>query len=170
MATGSILEPGAQVLRGTSTERIVSVPLDSGSPVPVRRGDKVVVTLPDGTTTTPGTVVHVSRVALAPAPDSSGGGPGGPATVPATVRLDRPASARAYDLAPVGVAISGVEHRHVLAVPVTALVARPQGGYAVEIGSRFAPVTVGLFDDQSGLVEVSGTGLAPGVRVVVSTG
>ena len=56
-----------------------------------------------------------------------------------------------------------------LSVPVTALVAQPGGGYSVEVvnnGRRFfVPVETGIF--ASGYVEVSGSGLAPGVKVVV---
>jgi multidrug efflux pump subunit AcrA (membrane-fusion protein) len=56
-------------------------------------------------------------------------------------------------------------------VPVGALLARSTGGYAVEVISagnarRLAPVTVGLFDDADGLVQVTGA-LTPGQRVVV---
>jgi multidrug efflux pump subunit AcrA (membrane-fusion protein) len=61
----------------------------------------------------------------------------------------------------------------VLAVPVTALLAHALGGYAVEvIGAgnirRLVPVTPGIFDDTSGLVQVTG-GLTPGQRVVVAS-
>jgi multidrug efflux pump subunit AcrA (membrane-fusion protein) len=57
------------------------------------------------------------------------------------------------------------------AVPVTALLARSSGRYAVEVvrpgrARRLVPVTAGIFDDSSGLVQVTGT-LAPGERVVV---
>jgi multidrug efflux pump subunit AcrA (membrane-fusion protein) len=57
----------------------------------------------------------------------------------------------------------------VLAVPVNALLALAEGGYAVEVdrGGRreLVGVTLGLFAD--GLVEVKGHGLAAGDRVVV---
>jgi multidrug efflux pump subunit AcrA (membrane-fusion protein) len=62
--------------------------------------------------------------------------------------------------------------RNVLAVPVTALVARSPGGYVVEVAGpgntrRWVHVQVGpVFDDASGLVQVAGA-LAPGQRVVV---
>jgi hypothetical protein len=56
-------------------------------------------------------------------------------------------------------------------VPVDALLARPSGGYAVEVtgsgGHHLVPVTPGLFDDAAGLVQVTGPGLAAGQRVVV---
>jgi multidrug efflux pump subunit AcrA (membrane-fusion protein) len=60
----------------------------------------------------------------------------------------------------------------VLAVPVTALVARSPGGYVVEVVGpgntrRWVPVTPGIFDDADGLVQVTGA-LTPGQRVVVA--
>jgi hypothetical protein len=62
----------------------------------------------------------------------------------------------------------------VLAVPATALLALAGGGYAVEVversgNHRLVGVTTGIFDDQSGLVEVDGTGLAAGQKVVVAS-
>jgi hypothetical protein len=59
-----------------------------------------------------------------------------------------------------------------LVVPVGALLARASGGYAVEevtAGGRhhLVPVSLGLFDDAAGLVQVSGPGLAAGQHVVV---
>ena len=54
------------------------------------------------------------------------------------------------------------------------LLARSDGGYAVEVaraGSRdhLVPVSLGLFDDAEGLVQVTGSGLAAGQEVVVPT-
>jgi hypothetical protein len=91
--------------------------------------------------------------------------------ITATIRLDRPSAAAALDQAPVQVAIAIEQHRGVLAVAVTALLARPGGRYAVQLaggpGARLILVTVGLYDDAAGLVEVSGAGLAPGQAVQV---
>jgi multidrug efflux system membrane fusion protein len=52
-------------------------------------------------------------------------------------------------------------------VPVNALVARRGGGYGVELaaGRRIVPVRTGLF--AGGYVEVSGSGIRAGTRVVV---
>jgi hypothetical protein len=55
---------------------------------------------------------------------------------------------------------------------VTALLARSGGGYAVELSGAAAhnhlvPVSLGLFDDAQGLVQVTGSGLAAGQDVVV---
>jgi hypothetical protein len=58
-----------------------------------------------------------------------------------------------------------------LVVPVTALLALAEGGYAVEVAEghvhRLVAVTLGLFDNADGLVQVSGAGLSAGERVVV---
>ena len=65
-----------------------------------------------------------------------------------------------------------------LVVPVDALLAQPvegageAGGYAVEEatargGRRLVPVSLGLFDDADGMVQVTGPGLATGQRIVV---
>jgi hypothetical protein len=57
----------------------------------------------------------------------------------------------------------------VLSVPVAALLALPDGGFAVEVvadgSSALVPVDTGLF--ASGRVEVSGEGIAEGIRVGV---
>jgi multidrug efflux pump subunit AcrA (membrane-fusion protein) len=62
--------------------------------------------------------------------------------------------------------------RDVLTVPVTALLAQSSGGYDVEVVGpantrSYVPVTPGLFDDNSGMVQVTGA-LTPGERVVVA--
>jgi hypothetical protein len=138
----------------------------------VRAGNHVIVTLPDGSTALRGVVIAVGRVAAAASPASQGGGPG-QATIPVTVSVRRTGALAGLDQAPVQVTITEEEHRGVLAVPVTALLARPSGGYAVQLaapGRRLVPVTTGLFDDATGLVEVSGRGLAAGAAVEVAAG
>jgi hypothetical protein len=62
--------------------------------------------------------------------------------------------------------------RGALTVPVTALLAQSGGGYAVELAgagesNHLVPVSLGLFDDADGLVQVTGSGLAAGQKVVV---
>jgi hypothetical protein len=102
-------------------------------------------------------------------------GPGGnPATtIPVQVTLTDPGVAGTLDQAPVTVNITTESSPGpVLAVPVTALVARSPEGFVVEVvGSggtrRWVPVTPGIFDDDNGLVQVTGA-LAPGQRVVVA--
>jgi hypothetical protein len=177
---GSPLAPGTVVLAATSPRRGVDMQLPVAQEYLVHRGDQVTITLPNGTTTTPGVITKVSPVAAAAA--SAGGnagagggsaasGPSGTAgdTVDVTVRLTHPEAAGRYDQAPVGVNIVDARATDVLAVPVSALIALAGGGYAVEVisGSRRTLVSVrtGLF--ASTLVQVSGPGLAPGSRVEV---
>lgn len=77
------------------------------------------------------------------------------------------------DQAPVQVSIIQQRDSGVLAVPVTALLAQPGGGYAVRVSGpahQLIPVTTGVFDDSSGLVEVAGPGLTAGLRVEVAAG
>jgi multidrug efflux pump subunit AcrA (membrane-fusion protein) len=88
-----------------------------------------------------------------------------------TVTLTHPSVAGTLDQAPVTVYITTASAGNALAVPVGALLAQSSGGYAVEtIGAgntrRLVPVTVGIFDDDSGLVQVTGA-LTPGEHVVV---
>jgi multidrug efflux pump subunit AcrA (membrane-fusion protein) len=59
-----------------------------------------------------------------------------------------------------------------LAVPVTALLAQSTGGYRVEVidpggTHHLVPVSLGLFDDADGLVQVTGSQLTAGQQVVV---
>ncbi len=56
---GSPPQPGAQVLTATSTVPVVTAQLPVTQEYLVRRGEQVTVTLPDGVTTTPGTVTAV---------------------------------------------------------------------------------------------------------------
>jgi hypothetical protein len=56
-------------------------------------------------------------------------------------------------------------------VPITALLAEPGGGYAVEVveggARRRVPVKTDLFDETAGVVEVDGPGMAEGTTVTV---
>jgi hypothetical protein len=72
----------------------------------------------------------------------------------------------------VQVGITTATVRGALVVPVTALLARSGAGYAVEVvGARgtnhLVPVSLGLFDDADGLVQVTASRLAAGQKVVV---
>jgi hypothetical protein len=153
------------VLQATSDQQVVEIQLDVSQESQVRKGDMVTVTLPDGTTT-PGMVSSVSPVAT-----TASGQDGTVTTIPVTVKLTDPAAAAALDQAPVTVNITTATARDTLAVPVTALLARP-GGYVVEAAGpgsarRYVPVTPGIFDDNAGMVQVTGN-LTPGQRVVVA--
>jgi peptidoglycan hydrolase-like protein with peptidoglycan-binding domain len=180
---GAPVPAGTAILTASPTRPLVTVALDAAMQLLVRRGDRVEVTLPDGKTT-PGTVASVSRVAAQPTTGSGqnsgqnegqggsgNGGGSGQATVQVTIRLASPRAAANLDQAPVQVAITTEAARGVLAVPISALLAQPGGGYAVRVldgGSRrLVAVRTGLFDETAGLVEVQGAGLAEGATVEV---
>jgi peptidoglycan hydrolase-like protein with peptidoglycan-binding domain len=182
---GAPVQSGTAILTASSTRPLVTVALDPALQQLVRRGDRVEVTLPDGKATR-GTVATVSRVATQSSTGSgqnggqnqgqSGGGGSngtgsGQATVSVTIRLANPRAAGGLDQAPVQVAITTQAHQGVLAVPISALLAQPGGGYAVQAlqgGSRrLVAVRTGLFDETAGLVEVAGAELAEGATVEV---
>jgi peptidoglycan hydrolase-like protein with peptidoglycan-binding domain len=176
---GALVAPGTSIVSGTSVTPGVQVSLSVGGPA-VRAGDQVIVTLPDGTTTVPGTVTAVGRVATAPAAaggaDATAGGTSGgdqAAVIGVTVTLRASAVPAGLDQAPVQVAITQQRADGVLAVPVTALLAASGGGYSVRAAGphgRLIPVATGLFDGATGLVAVTGAGLAAGLRVTVAQG
>jgi peptidoglycan hydrolase-like protein with peptidoglycan-binding domain len=162
---GSMAQPGAPMATATSTTRRVLVNLSANQQSKVKVGDKVTITLPNRKTTD-GTVSSVGTVAT-----SSGNG-GGTPTIEVLITPTDPAATGTLDAAPVSVAIVTAQVADVLAVPVTALLAQ-KDSYVVEVVDasgqhRFIPVTVGLFDDASGLVQVEGAGLAAGQKVVVA--
>ena len=91
--------------------------------------------------------------------------------MPVTITLDHPREARGLDQVPVGVGITDTVHRNVLAVPIGALLALADGGYAVAVddgGTRtLIAVAPGIFDGNR--VEVSSSRLQPGMRVEVAS-
>jgi hypothetical protein len=160
---GSLGSPAVgPVLAATSDQHVVTIELSTAQETEVAMGDAVTVTLPDGAST-PGKISSVGTVASGSADN---------ATIQVTVALTRPSAAGNLDQAPVTVYITTANSSGpVLAVPVAALLAQSPGGYAVEVSGtggkrRLVPVTVGIFDDNSGMVQVTGA-LAPGERVVV---
>jgi hypothetical protein len=166
--TGSLGGPAAgPVLAATSDQHVVTIALDTSQESEVRVGDTVTITLPDGTTT-PGVISSVGTVATTA--ESQAGGT--TTTIPVQVTLTDSGATGSLDEAPVTVYITTATARAVLAVPVTALLARSPGRYVVEVAGprntrRYVRVTPGIFDDTSGLVQVTGA-LAPGQRVVVA--
>jgi peptidoglycan hydrolase-like protein with peptidoglycan-binding domain len=163
---GSMAQPGAPMATASSTARRVLVNLSANQQSKVKVGDKVTITLPNRKTTD-GTVSAIGTVATS----SSNGGSGTP-TIEVLITPTDAAATGTLDAAPVSVSIVTASVPDVLAVPVTALLAQ-KDAYAVEVVDasgqhRFIPVTVGLFDDSSGLVQVEGAGLAAGQKVVVA--
>jgi hypothetical protein len=159
--------PGAQALNATSGTLHVQVNLDPSEQGQVKRGDRAQITLPSNTTVM-GRVVRFGRTAQLPAGQDSSAAD---ATIPTYISLDDPGKARGLDRAPVQVDITTTGVDDALSVPVTALVGKAGGGFAVEVvraGDRrdLVAVKVGLFDAADGRVEVDGD-LRAGDRVAV---
>lgn len=166
---GTRVQEGSTVLEATPTVRVVSVDLEPARSNELEPGTSVGLTMPDGTETT-GTVATIGTRAAAG--DAPTGLPGGDPTVPVTITLDDPGVAAAFDSGEVDVAIERSRDEGATAVPVTALLALVEGGYAVEVddgdlrdGGRLVAVEVGTIAD--GWVGVEGDGIEPGVEVVV---
>ncbi|MER8044798.1 peptidoglycan-binding domain-containing protein [Streptomyces sp. NPDC094032] len=158
------------LLHLSGTRRVVTVDMPVGRQQLAGNGAAVRVQLPGGKATD-GKVSRVGTVARAVAtggPDrqAAPGGAAADATVPVEVTLSKPADVGALDGAPVQVDFTSERRDDVLAVPVPALLALAEGGYAVETPEgRLVPVTLGVF--AQGRVEVSGAGLREGMRVEV---
>jgi multidrug efflux pump subunit AcrA (membrane-fusion protein) len=166
---GQTVMPGP-VLAITSTARQIKIALDASQQASVKVGDRVTITLPDNRST-PGKITYVSSVATTPSSSGHGGEEESAPTVEVDATPTDPGATGHLDQAPVNVEITTERVENVLAVPVDALLALAGGGYAVEVAEggvhRLEAVTVGLFDDAEGVVQVSGRGLSAGQRVVV---
>jgi hypothetical protein len=168
---GAPVQSGVPIITASSTTRQILIALDAAEQTEVRVGDPVTITLPDNDTT-PGMVTSVGAVATEPSAGSAGPASSSTPTITVDVTLRNPREAGDLDEAPVEVSITNASVNNALVVPVDALLALANGGYALEeIGSKgvhhLVAVTLGLFDDADGLVQVSGSGLAAGQRVVV---
>ncbi len=147
----------------------------------MKAGDKVTITLPSNLTT-PGVVTSVGTVATS---SSAGSGTGSSssssssssgsnsATIQVDIKPSHPADTGKLTSAPAQVTITTQTVNHALVVPVDALLAQAGGnGYAVEVAGangarRLVPVSLGLFDDADGLVQVTSSRLSAGQEVVV---
>jgi peptidoglycan hydrolase-like protein with peptidoglycan-binding domain len=157
---GSPVRDGEQVMTTLSSNKIVAVSLDSNNANALSGGDVVSIVKSDGTSV-PATVTSVTAA-------SSGQGGGGSSTTATVTPRDASALSTIKDGTAISVSLVSDTHRNVLAVPVTALLARASGGYNVEVvrggSTTNVAVTPGLYAND--LVEVSGD-LHEGDRVVV---
>jgi hypothetical protein len=167
------------ILQTTSTRLVVTVDLSASSQAEARVGERVSVEMPAGNSVR-AKIIAVSRIAQSSSSGSGGGqsagqgsgsGGGSSSTVPVTIALIGPHRTAGLDQAAVSVAFVSQRARHVLSVPVTALVATSGTRYALQQASvphTLIPVTVGLF--AAGYVQVSGSGVHPGLAVTDSQG
>jgi hypothetical protein len=164
---GDAAQPGRAPYIATGPARSVAIELDVARRGVVRTGQSVAIELPSGHTIA-GHVSSVGRVAHLPSDASASNAR--PA-VAVTVTPATSAAIEEVDQTPVAVDIVTDRRTDVLAVPITALLARPGGGFGVEIVEprgprRLVAVTPGLFSDT--MVEVAGAGVVAGMTVVTA--
>jgi hypothetical protein len=126
-------------------------------------GSKVNIELPDESVIV-GTVREIGKIAVIPEANL-----GGEPYLEVSISLDGGVSLPEWTGAPVIVSVTKEVAQNVLAAPVTSLLAILEGGYALEIltqnSTKLVPVEVGIYAD--GWVEVDGSGLEPGIEVVL---
>jgi multidrug efflux system membrane fusion protein len=159
-STGDSAMNGSLVVRTSASSTFVTVQLAAADQSLVAVDDSVDVELPDGTVVV-GTVTSVGTVAQA--------NQAGESFFEMIVTINNAEATVGLDEAPVDVDIVSDSASDALAVPVTALLALSEGGYAVEVvdggSTRLVAVETGLFAD--GFVEITSTGLSAGDIVVV---
>jgi peptidoglycan hydrolase-like protein with peptidoglycan-binding domain len=157
---GASVGPGQPVVSTTGTTRLVTVRLDVARQSLATVGAPARIVLP-GNKEVGGRIVDVGTVATR---DNNQGS----AKINVTVGLDNDADAGNYSEAPVQVRLTKDTTSDALVVPVRALLALSEGGYAVETVRngvhKLVGVELGAFAD--GFVEITGR-VQPGTKVVV---
>lgn len=160
VGVGSNVAPGTTLFTPSTSMSVVSVQLPAENQELLVVGDPVNVVMPDDSDE-PGTVTTIGSIAIR-SPES-----GTYFELEAT--LDRDGAGAGLDEAPVEVEVVDERAVDVLAVPVSALLALSEGGYAVEVETgngttALVGVDAGMYAD--GFVEVASGQLEPGMRVV----
>lgn len=150
----------------TSTTKSVTVSVDPDAAGSMRRGDTVTVSLPDDSTAK-GTIASIGS-AVRTSDASSGDDSSGQPRLTVSVALRDTGAVRGLNSAPVRVSFTSETRKDVLTVPIGALMALREGGYAVQLpGGRLVAVRTGMFS--KGVVEVSGDGIDAGTKVVTTS-
>jgi len=163
---GATLMPGTPtpLYDATSTRRVVTVDIDPSDEALVEVGSKATVTLPDGSTLD-AEVTELGTVATSTSSESESEEASADATLPVTLTLTDAKEAQGLSAAPVTVDVTRERRKQVLTVPVTALVALAEGGFAVRReGGELVAVETRLYAD--GYVEVA-KGVEEGDRIEV---
>ena len=157
------------ILGVTGTARYVHVDLDPEDSSLVTAGDDVLLTLADGSEVS-GIVFALGEVATVTESQGMNGSSSTTTTTLVMTVVLKEEAEHALDESPVSVDLVTSRAADVLAVPVSALVALGEGGYAVEVvrgdgTTELTGVDAGKFAD--GFVEVSGE-VAEGDEVVTA--
>jgi peptidoglycan hydrolase-like protein with peptidoglycan-binding domain len=169
-APGQAATPGEAPYQATSTERVVSVPLNPDLPS-VHPGERVTIVLPSNARVR-GRVANIGAGPVTTGSSGSQSGQGGPpqSGPVATVVPARPRATGTGTQEPVQVSLTVESVGGVLAVPVSALLALAGGGYGVEVagpgGHHLVGVSTGVFAGSR--VQIHGPGIAAGTKVVVA--
>jgi peptidoglycan hydrolase-like protein with peptidoglycan-binding domain len=152
----------------SSTTKLVTLAMSPADAGALHTGMAVSITLPNGKEV-PGKVSAISPTVTGGGADDGGadGGDGNGAQAKETVTVTPNRAVTSYDSATVQVRVTTIARKGALAVPVGALVALHEGGYALQRpdGSLMA-ATTGLF--AGGMVEVKGAGIGAGTTVVTT--
>jgi len=163
--TAQLGDPVAgDLLTVTSTQKVVTMPVDATAVGQIKTGAAVTIMRPDTKT------VSAKVTAISTTVDGGDGKDqtSGPPKLNVTVTPDDPSTLADLDAASVQVQVTTSVHKGVLAAPVGALVALREGGYAVQTADgRYRAVQTGMF--ANGMVEISGDGLTEGLKVVTTS-
>ncbi|AGL16302.1 hypothetical protein [Actinoplanes sp. N902-109] len=144
----------------TRTTKVVTSQIAAPEAASLKGGAAVTMRMPDGTTAK-GRISTVANVAASP----EGQEAGGPQQVAVTIE---PTTKVGLDGGDVDIDVAGETRQNVLTVPVNALLALREGGYALQLpDDRLLPVQTGLF--AMGMVEITGDDLAEGLTVVTTS-
>jgi len=147
------------MLKYTGTALVATVDLTMDAQRLANQGAAVQIEMPDGKTL-PGKIVKVGTTVQEGQGDQ-------PDTTLIVVTIAFSGAPKGLDDASVTVGFTASERKDVLTVPVAALLALAEGGYGVQVvdgaTTKIVAVKTGLFAD--GKVEISGDGLAAGMKV-----
>ena len=158
---GTRVEQGTMILTPSTSTSVVSVRLPANDQELFVVGDSVTVVMPNGDNES-ASVTSVGTIAIRSQEFGT--------YFEVEVTLNRQGAAAGLDEAPVDVDIVEDRVENVLTVPVAALLALAEGGYAVEIDTgshqtKLVRVETGMYAD--GSVEISSSELEDGMMVVV---
>ncbi|MFI1989825.1 peptidoglycan-binding protein [Actinoplanes sp. NPDC020271] len=156
------VQPGTEILKTSGIGRVATVKLDAADQRLAKKGTKVDVTLPDGSTVQAKISGVETTVEQSDEPNGED-----ETKIDVTIRLTR--APAGLDEAAVTVLFVASQRENVLTVPVNALLALSEGGYGLQVvdgtTTRIVAVGTGLFAD--GRVEVTGGDISEGTKVGV---